>query len=140
MQQVSAGRVNNDAGRLYAGTSYRGGSIPGPDVAAVSDVLYLHGNHVDGPDRIRDMVRNTRALENYRGQPIVFNEDDHFDFEQDDNHFIAAVGEGASWGLFDYRFPGEGPENGFQSVPVDWRINSPRKQAFFDLVARMSGT
>ena len=106
----------------------------------VADVLFLHGNHVDEPAEIRSMVRETRAAPEYRGQPIVFNEDDHFEFDRADNNFMAAVGEGASWGLFDYRLPGEGPECGFQSVPVDWRINAPRKRAFFNLVAEMTGS
>jgi hypothetical protein len=140
VQRVSTGRVGNRAGRLLVGTSYRGGSIPRPNVVGVADVLLLHGNHVDDPAGIRVMVRETRAVANYRGQPIVFNEDDHFAFEQDDNNFMAAVAEGASWGLFDYRLAGEGPECGFQSVPVDWRISSPRKRAFFNLVAEMTGS
>jgi hypothetical protein len=140
VQRASAGRVANRAGGPLVGTSYRGGSIPRPNVVGVADVLFLHGNHIDDPAEIRLMVRETRALPYYRGQPIVFNEDDHFDFEQDDNNFMAAVAEGASWGLFDYRLPGEGPECGFQSIPVDWRINAPRKRAFFNLVAEMTGS
>ena len=139
-QRASAGRVANRIGRLLAGTSYRGGSVPRQDVVGVADVLVLHGNHIDDPAEIRLMVRETRAVPNYRGQPIVFNEDDHFDFDRDDNNFLAAVAAGASWGLFDYRLPGEGPECGFQSVPVDWRINSPRKRAFFNLLAEMTGS
>ena len=139
-QRMSAGRVANRVGRLLVGTSYRGGSVPRPNVVGVADVLFLHGNHIDDPAEIRLMVRETRAVPNYRGQPIVFNEDDHFGFEQDDNNFMAAVAEGASWGLFDYRLPGEGAESGFQSVPVDWRISSPRKRAFFNLVAEMTGS
>lgn len=140
VQRRSAGRVANRAGRLLAGTSYRGGTVPWPNVVGVADVLFLHGNHIDDPDEIRLMVRETRAVANYRGQPIVFNEDDHFAFDRDDNNFLAAVSEGASWGLFDYRLPGEGPECGFQSVPVDWRISSPRKRAFFNLLAEMTGS
>jgi hypothetical protein len=140
VQRASAGRVANRAGRLLVGTSYRGGSIPRPNVVGVADVLFLHGNHVDDPAGIRSMVRETRAVPNYRGQPIVFNEDDHFDFDRNDNNFLAATAEGASWGLFDYRLPGEGPECGFQSVPVDWRISSARKRAFFNLVAEMTGS
>jgi hypothetical protein len=140
VQRVSAGRLANRTGRLLAGTSYRGGSIPRPDVTDVADVLLLHGNHIDDPAEIRLMVRETRALPDYRGQPILFNEDDHFDFDRCDNNFMAAIAEGASWGLFDYRLPGEGPECGFQSVPVDWRINAPRKRAFFNLVAELTGS
>ena len=140
VQQVSAGRVATRTGRLLVGTSYRGGSIPRPNVVGVADVLFLHGNHIDDPAEIRLMVRETRAVPNYRGQPIVFNEDDHFDFERDDNNFMAAIAEHASWGLFDYRLPGEGPECGYQSVPVDWRINAPRKRAFFNLVAELTGS
>jgi hypothetical protein len=86
------------------------------------------------------MVRETRAVANCRGQPILFNEDDDFDFERDDNNFMAAIAEGASWGVFDYRLPGEAPECGYQSVPVDWGINAPRKRAFFNLVADMTGS
>ncbi len=140
VQRVSAGRVANRAGRLLVGTSYRGGSIPQASVTDVADVLFLHGNHVDDPDEIRSMVRKTRGAPYYRGQPVVFNEDDHFDFDRPDNNFMAAVSEGASWGLFDYRLPEESPECGFQSVPVDWRINAPRKRAFFNLVAQMTGS
>ncbi len=33
--------------------------------------------------------------------PILFNEDDHFDFDKDENNFAAAVSEYASWGYFD---------------------------------------
>jgi hypothetical protein len=140
VQRASAGRVANRAGRLLVGTSYRGGSIPRANVVGVADVLFLHGNHVDDPAEIRSMVQMTRAVPNYRGQPIVYNEDDHFDFDQADNNFLAALAEGASWGLFDYRLPGEGLECGFQSVPVDWRIGSARKRAFFNLVAETTGS
>jgi hypothetical protein len=34
---------------------------------------------------------------------------------------------------------GEGFNSGFQSVPVDWRINSPRKIAFFNKVREITG-
>lgn len=127
-----------DGARLLVGTSYGGGTIPGPKVVAASDFLLLHGNHIDDPDRIRDIVRRTRQVDGYRPMPMLFNEDDHFGFDRPDNNFLAAVGEYASWGLFDYRLDGEGPEYGYQSVPVDWTIGSPRKRAFFDLARRIS--
>jgi hypothetical protein len=75
----------------------------------------------------------------YRGQPILFNEDDHFEFEQPDNHFVAALSEYASWGYFDYRMEGEGYHAGYQSVPVDWSTSSERKRGFYRLLAQVTG-
>ncbi len=86
------------------------------------------------------MVRECRQVAGYHGQPILFNEDDHFDFEKPQNNLLAAVAEYASWGYFDYRMDGEGYEQGYQSVPVDWGINSDRKRGFFGLVKRVTGT
>lgn len=126
-------------GRLPVSTSLRGGSVPGENIVDSADFLLLHGNRVPGPDGIRRMVRECREHPAYRGQPILFNEDDHFDFDKDDNHFLAAVGEYAGWGYFDYRLPGEGREEGYQSVPVNWAISSERKRGFFDLLARITG-
>jgi hypothetical protein len=67
----------------------------------------------------------------YRPMPILFNEDDHFDFDKRENNFTAAIGEYASWGYFDFRMKDEGFDDGYQSVPVNWGISSPRKKAFF---------
>jgi hypothetical protein len=68
----------------------------------------------------------------YRPMPILFNEDDHFDFDKPMNNLVAAVSEYASWGYFDFRMKGEGFEAGYQSPPVSWGITSPRKKAFFE--------
>lgn len=124
---------------LLAGTSYGGGTIPQANVARASDFLLLHGNGVDNPAVIREMVKKTQAVEGYRGQPILFNEDDHFEFEKPENNFIAAVESYASWGYFDFRKQ-DGPlTEGFQTVPVDWTISSPRKKAFFNLLKEITG-
>jgi hypothetical protein len=88
---------------------------------------------------VEGRVGAARSLGSYAGQPIVFNEDDHFDFDKDDSNFIAAVSSHASWGYFDYRFAGEGFADGYQSVPCDWGINSARKRGFFGLLAEMTG-
>jgi hypothetical protein len=133
-------RRSAEAGRpLLASTSYGGGTLPGPNVVKAADFLLLHGNGVQGPEAIRSMVERTRKIEGYRRQPIVFNEDDHFDFDKEINHFTAATAAGASWGYFDFRMKDEGFAEGFQSVPVDWSIGSERKKGFFRLVAEMSG-
>ena len=49
------------------------------------------------------------------------------------------IDEYASWGYFDYRRPGESFDDGYQSVPVNWGINSPRKQGFFKLLSDVTG-
>jgi hypothetical protein len=85
------------------------------------------------------MIQQTRALPSWRPMPIVFNEDDHFDFDKPDNNFVAAVRAHASWGFFDYRMKDENFANGYQSVPVDWDINSPRKKAFFAKLLEITG-
>jgi hypothetical protein len=134
----SAGKVGNPAGRLLASTSMGGGALPPDNVIATSDFLLLHGNGVKEPARIGEMVRLCRRMDSYHGQPILFNEDDHFDFDQDDNNLLAAVSEYAGWGYFDYRMGGEGFHEGYQSVPVDWTISSDRKRGFFGLLAEMT--
>jgi hypothetical protein len=125
--------------RLLVGTSYGGGRVPDDRVVRVSDFVLVHGNGVGDPARIGEMVRQTRALPSWRPMPIVFNEDDHFDFENLDNNFVAALRAGASWGYFDYRMKGEGYVDGYQSVPVDWGIHSARKQAFFAKLREITG-
>jgi hypothetical protein len=104
-----------------------------------SDFILIHGNGVSDPARITDMVVKTRALPGWRPMPIVFNEDDHFDFDQPTNNFVAAVRAGASWGYFDFRMKGESFPDGYQSVPVDWGINSPRKRGFFAKLREITG-
>jgi hypothetical protein len=124
---------------LLAGTSYGGGTIPQPNVVKASDFLLLHGNGVSDPARIADMVRRTRQVDGYRPMPILFNEDDHFDFDRPANNFTAAVGQYASWGYFDYRMKGEGFDEGYQSVPVNWKASNPRKRGFFRLLGEITG-
>ena len=125
--------------RLVVSTSYGGGTVPKENVVRVSDFLLLHGNGVKKPARIGEMVRQTRKVAGYRPMPILFNEDDHFDFDRPSNNFSAAVGEYAGWGYFDYRQKGEGFDAGYQSVPVNWGISSPRKQVFFKLLSEITG-
>ncbi len=124
---------------LLAGTSYGGGAIPKPNVVKASDFLLLHGNGVKEPKRITEMVRQTRKVEGYRPMPILFNEDDHFNFDQPENNFAAAVHEYASWGYFDFRMQGEGFNEGYQSVPVNWQTSSERKKGFFKLLSEITG-
>ena len=123
--------------RFLTGTSYGGGAVPLPNVVKSSDFLLMHGNGVKDPNRIAEMVRQARKVEGYRPMPILFNEDDHFDFDQPKNNFTAALGEYAGWGYFD---PGKNDyADGYQSMPVNWGLNTPRKQAFFKMLKEVTG-
>lgn len=133
-------KTSRDGRRLLVSTSYGGGTIPGENVVRTADFLLIHGNGVSDPAKIADMVRRTRAVPGYSPKPILFNEDDHFDFDRPVNNFTAALGEYASWGYFDFRQKGESFDAGYQSVPVDWSINSPRKRGFFKLLAEITGS
>jgi hypothetical protein len=139
VQERSKGKLKTPAGRFYVSTSLTGGQIPAEPITSAADFLLLHGNGQSHPDRIRAMVQKTRAAKGFRGQPILFNEDDHFDFDKPDNNFLAAIDEYAGWGYFDFRKPGEKFEEGYQSVPVDWGTNSARKRGFFELVSKLAG-
>ena len=124
---------------LLVSTSFNGGIVPPDHVIALSDYVLLHGNNVETPDGIRRQVAATRASAAYRGQPLLYNEDDHYEFDQPDNNFVAAVEGGAGWGFFDFRRTREKFPDGFQSLPVDWGITSDRKRGFFRLLSEMTG-
>jgi len=131
--------ITRDGRRLLVSTSYGGRAIPSPAVVRESDYILLHGNGVSDPDFIVEMVRQTRALPTYTTKPVVFNEDDHFDFEKPWNNYLAATSVYASWGFFDYRMKDEGFDEGYQSVPANWGISSARKKGFFGLTKEMTG-
>ena len=132
-------KTTRDGRRLLVSTSYGGGTIPKENVVRASDFLLLHGNGVSDPKKISLMVQQTRAVPGYRPMPILFNEDDHFNFDQPTNNFVAALSEHASWGYFDFQMKGEGFGEGYQSVPVNWGLSSERKRGFFQLLREITG-
>jgi hypothetical protein len=130
-------QTTRDGRRLLVSTSYGGGTIPSENVVRSADFLLIHGNGVSEPARISEMVKKTRQVPGYRTMPILFNEDDHFDFEKPMNNMVAATAEYASWGYFD---PGESNyRDGYQAPPVNWGLNTDRKQQFFVLVKEVTG-
>jgi hypothetical protein len=123
--------------RLRVSASFGGGSIPTDNVVAAADFVLMHGNGVKNPARIAEMIHEVRRRPGYRPMPVLFNEDDHFDFDKPQNNMLSAVGAYASWGFFD---PGESNyRDGYQCPPVQWGINTPRKKAFFGLLKEVTG-
>jgi len=138
VQERSRARADSLAGRLLVSTSFCG--MPPEPVIGLADFILLHGNNLQGSNEVRRLVDRCRASPSYRGPPIVFNEDDHTDFDGPDNHLLAAIGRHASWGFFDYRRKGEDFGAGYQSMPTNWGINTVRKRAFFDLILQITGS
>lgn len=132
-------RIKKSAPGLLVSTSFNGNTLPPAKVVEVADYVLIHGNGVSDPLRIAEMVKQVRALPTYKPKPIVFNEDDHFDFDKPSNNMVEAVKAYASWGYFDFRMKDEGFNDGYQSVPVNWGISSPRKKAFFNKLKEITG-
>lgn len=128
------------AAGLLAGTSFGGGALPTAEVISHSDFLLIHGNGVKGPDAMREFIAKVKKARGDRQIPIVVNEDDHFDFDQPDNNFTAAVKEHVSWGFFDFRMKNETFDDGYQSIPVNWGISSGRKKGFFGLLKQITAS
>jgi hypothetical protein len=140
VQARSTGKIKTKAGRLLVSTSF---ATPPPmpgKLLEIADYALYHGNGLATPDAVRAKAREIRSISGYRGQPLLINEDDHFDFDKPDNNMLAAVGEYSGWGYFDYRQIRERFEDGYQSLPVDWGINSARKKGFFRLLAEVTGS
>ena len=129
--------------RSYAGeemmlsVSYRGGSVPSEKALAAMDFVLMHGNGI-GSEEIGANVREAREMTKRNPMPIVFNEDNHFDFARRPNNMLAAVENYASWGYFDPGARGD-YNDGFQCPPVQWGLTTPRKRQFFEAVGAMTG-
>ncbi len=123
--------ITHNSRRLLVSTSFVAG-VPNDLCIAASDFVLLHGNHISIPEMMRRLVAATRDLPGYRTMPVVVNEDDHFAFDLPDNNFLASVSSYAGWGLY--------LQDGYQSVPATWSIDTPLKQAFFALVAEITGS
>ena len=114
------------------------------------DVSLPHGNGCS-PEMIKGKLRQIRNSEEFRKRPrpIVINEDSaHL------SNCIAAVEQYCSWGYFaqgagsrekyyDHQWGTEretemGKRSGYQVVPVNWGINTPKKREFFDLVKEIT--
>ena len=138
--------VERDGHRLLVSTSWTRRSLPTPESVEASDYILLHGNGYVDPELVSQRVDDTRAIATYTPKPILFNEDDHYNFDQPKNNFSEALSRHAGWGYFD---PAEGDggtpfygdyQNGYQCPPINWGINTPRKKAFYDFLKEVTGS
>ena len=141
---------------LKVGTSFGGGVIPvasqalatdglkryAPRVIELSDFILLHGNSATKGTMSGNYttMKNAFTALNLPAKPILVNEDDHFFFGETSNYFTDAVSSHVSWGYFDYsgKVYGDGADEGFQSVPANWKLQGSRKVAFFNAMASLT--
>jgi ribosomal protein L31 len=138
--------VSRDGRRLLVSASSAGREwVTHEKWLDAEDFSLPHGNGCD-PGMLRTKLRDLRATSQYkkRPRPILINED-----SVAVENLEAAVEEGASWGFYCQGY-GSGYKDrwidwserpreskyeelsGFQTVPVNWSINTPVKRAFFD--------
>ncbi|MFI1743423.1 hypothetical protein [Thalassobellus sediminis] len=125
--------------KFLVSTSFAGNRVPTSNIIQSSDFVLIHGNGIEEPEGIKVLVEKVRASEGYYTKPILFNEDDHFDFDKESYNLKTSIESYASWGFFDFRKEGEPFESGFQSIPTDWKISSERKKAFFYKLKEITG-
>jgi hypothetical protein len=142
-----------DGRSLPAGASTGGGKqIPTSRWLATEDVTMPHGNGLQ-PHELARKLERIKEQDEYRRRvrPLLVNEDSVFA-----ENMRAAVAEGASWGFYcqgygsDYQdrmnWKEHGREDryedlsGFQTLPVNWGINTERKRSFFRAVADVTNT
>lgn len=122
-------RIHNAAAAagktLPVSVSYIGGTVP-PNNAVLSkcDYILVHGNN-------QSAAWITSTINTVRGygtnKPIVFNED-----SATTANFQAATDAHASWGYHDNGL--NNYNDGFQSPPTNWMINTANKKNFFSLI------
>jgi len=152
LQQMKS--VTLDGRRLLVGSS------PFPDQRVATeawldeeDVSLIHTNG-SMPYQVAPIVRKWKESASFkaRPRPLVINEDSPMV-----DNLEMALEEDVSWGFYHQGFGSDYPYDlinwthherekeikhltGYQTLPVNWSINDPWKRAFFQLVARITGS
>ena len=92
-------------------------------------LIHTNGRTPEGVDRYIQRIRASAGND----RPLLINEDGASVF-----NLIAATDENVGWGYYDQGL--NNYRDGFQSPPVNWRINTNAKWVFFDQVARLTGS
>ena len=144
--------VNIDGRRLMVSASTGGG----PQISVgkwrdIEDFSLPHGNGC-APDQLKTKLRALKETSEHqtRPRPIMINEDSVFVENMD-----AAIDEYASWGFYcqgygsDYKdrmnWKAQSREadidalSGYQTLPVNWGINTPVKRTFFNHLLEVTG-
>jgi hypothetical protein len=118
------------------------------------DFFMPHGNSQNAMELSRE-IRSLRTFTAYQAnpRPILINEDsihlDSLEAAVDEyaswGYYSQGYGAGGSWmhGRFDWLAHGREDSyaalSGFQTVPVNWSVNTQEKRAFFERVGEITG-
>jgi hypothetical protein len=140
--------TNHPGKTLLFSCSMPGGATHPNDAIGPFDYISIHSNN-DTPTDVISSVNNCRNKSNYSGCPIQITEDNMPFAEAEPTGFpnmVAAIeNRNVGWGFYDQpdhillSNPGGNYVDGFQSPPVNWSINTFRKQALFDAFAAYAG-
>lgn len=144
--------VTVNSRRLLVGVSSGGGELlPVGRWAEIEDFSLPHGNGCT-PAELTAKLRALKASDTYtsRPRPVLVNEDSVFA-----ENMEAAVREGCSWGFYCQGYGSDYQDrmdwkahdreatvaelSGYQTLPVNWGINTPIKKAFFDRLREITG-
>ena len=126
-------------GRLKVSTSFSGGAVPSDNVIAAADYLLVHGNHVRSPRASAAWwptpapARLSRPADRLqRGRPLRL--------RGQGQQFPLRARRLCQLGLLRLSAHFRAFSDGYQSLPVDWGINSLRKRAFFGYLKEVTGS
>lgn len=144
--------IKIDDRRLLVSASSGGGPlIPTRKWLEIEDLTMPHGNGLNAQG-LRLKIKRIRRTNEYkkRPRPLLINEDSVFL-----ENLEAAISQYASWGFycqgygcnyqdrFDWRIKSREKEyenlSGYQTVPINWTINTPLKKQFFDRLKQITG-
>lgn len=112
-----------------AGNSLKGGKVPSSSIIEASSVILIHGNSLNSNSEYKTMINGVKKSSKYTGQPIVVNE-----AGTKASYLDYCISQGVGWGYYD-----QGQNNyvdGYQSPPINWDINTPKKKSFFNTVSK----
>ena len=155
-QLIEIAQQTTDNGRrlLASSSIHPENFLPEGRWQEVQDFYMPHGNSV-WADELRVQLQRVKASAAFAAhpRPLLMNEDSvHLE------SLDAAFEEYASWGYYSqgygcggwkhgrFDWPAQSREtnyehlSGYQTVPVNWAINTPRKKAFFDRVKAITQT
>jgi len=148
---LAAKAASRNGRRLLVGSSTGGDNLPTGEWLEAEDVSLPHGNG-NTPDRLRQRIRELRSSDAFRKRPrpLLINEDSvnlanmETSLEEYCSWGYYSQGAGSADPQYEKIWPGArekryGDLSGFQTLPVNWGVNTAQKRAFFDKVAEVTG-